>query len=405
MSWQNKIENIKFQITTGDGKVFRPLWKTAGKTKEFNTSIYDFINVEGSLVDRKKPKSSKHSLKFYFQGENNIEDAAEFDESASDNRAWVIVHPFYGSLRGQPLNIDYNEDALNVTEVTVDFWESINADYPDSAISVKDSVFSKKASVLKASSVVFAADVKPESSDIAKIKESNILTAASFNPIIDDDNNADYLNAASKSLSSADNLLNDPLSSIEAAQNILDLPSTFFSSIKSKSLAFKDAYYKLKLVTDTVTDKLFFEAQAAACIASLCNASVNPLEGDYVLRTEIEEIVTDVLEIYSDYLATVDENQVQIYNTELAYLPNVNIQIELYGLVAFTTGNLYNFAFEAKQLRTVYTPKPTNVILLAHRYLGLDVADENLADFIKINNIKLKELFVIKKGRKIQYFV
>lgn len=404
MSWQNKIDNIKFSITTGDSKIFTPLWRTSGKSKEFNTSIYDFINVEGSLVERKKGKSAKHTLVFYFQGENNIEDTLEFDKSASDSRAWVVTHPFYGVLRGQPLNIAYNEDSLNVTEVTVDFWESINADYPDSEVSVKDLVLSKKNKVLSVASAVFASDIVPVTSDISKLKFSNQISAASFNSIIDNENNTDYSNAVSKSISSADNLLSNPLTAIESSHAILDLPASFEISINKKTASFKAAFLALVDKINSVTDKLFFESQAGALIASLCNAVVNPLDTDYILRTDVEDVVVEVLELYSLYLSTIDLHQVQIYDVSDAYIPNINIQIELNNLVSFTTGNLYNFAFNSKQLRTIYTSKNTNVILLTHRYMGL-ASDENLNNFIALNNIKLKELFIIKKGREIKYFV
>jgi hypothetical protein len=405
MSWQNKIENIDFEITTGDGKTFRPLWKTTGKTREFNTAIFDFINVEGSLVERKKGRSAAHTLVFYFQGENNIEDTAEFDASASDSRAWKVTHPFYGPITGQPLNIDYNEDSLNVTVVTVDFWETINADFPDSRISVRDNVEAKKVLVLESSSIAFTSDVTPESEDISKIKDSNALVAASFGPIITDENSAEFSNATAKSLTAADSFLADPGAAIRSAQAVFDIPATFASNISSKVSAFLSAYAQLKLQIETVSDKLFFEAQGAACISSLCNAAVNPSAEDYVIRTEIESVVEDVLEVYNDYTATLDAGQVEIYNVSENYTPNVNTQTDLYNLVAFTIGNLYNFAFEAKQLRTVYTSKNTNVILLAHRYLGPSEDDSNLATFIEINNIRLKELIVIKKGRKINYFV
>jgi len=62
MSWKSKLDNIKFSIKTGDGKEYFPLWKSTEKTKEYNTSSYDFIDVEKSLVERKKPKSSKYPL-------------------------------------------------------------------------------------------------------------------------------------------------------------------------------------------------------------------------------------------------------------------------------------------------------------------------------------------------------
>jgi len=106
MSWQDKLQNIQFSIKTGDGKEWFPLFKTGEKSKEFNTSIYDFIDVPKSLVERKQPKSSKYPLTFWFDGENHIETAEEFERSANDNRYWTITHPYYGTIKGQPLSIN-----------------------------------------------------------------------------------------------------------------------------------------------------------------------------------------------------------------------------------------------------------------------------------------------------------
>lgn len=403
MSWQDKINNIEFSIITGDGKIYRPLWKTQGKSKEFNTAVYDFINVEGSLVERKKGKSNKHDLVFWFQGENNVSDAAEFNESALDNRPWIVSHPFYGTLKGQPLNVNYNEQFLGVTEVSVDFWESIVADYPDSGVSVQDSVLAKKNSVLAISASVFSADISPVSADISTLKTSNEIVSASFEGLIDNVNNTDYSNAVAKSILAADDLLTNAQTAIESAHSVLDLPSVFESAISAKISAYESAYESLKEGVESVAEKLFFESQGAALVASLSNALVNPIDSDYVLRTEIESAVEALSVIYSSYLSVMDSNQIDIYDIDNSYIPNVNIQVELMNLVAFTTANLYNFAFDAKQLRTIYTKKNTNVILLTHQYMGL-ASEENLTKFIALNKIRLKELFTIKKGREIKYF-
>ena len=66
MSWKDKIENGVFKITTGDGKVYKPLWKPGESSKEYNTTAHNFINLEGTLVDRKKPQSSKYPLTLWF---------------------------------------------------------------------------------------------------------------------------------------------------------------------------------------------------------------------------------------------------------------------------------------------------------------------------------------------------
>jgi len=405
MSWQDRIDNIQFTIVTGDGKEYKPLWKTQGKSKEYNASIYDFIGVSGSFVDRKRPKSAKHTLTFVFQGENHVDISAEFETSADDPRSWSVTHPYYGVLVGQPLSITFNEDALNVTLITVEFWESSISDLPLERVSVRDRTEAKTVSVLSSSSAVYASDIEPSSSAITKIKDSNTLTESAIKPILTDESAAEFSNAVSKSLSSADNLLNAPSDAISDAQKLFSLPSTFAIPVIDRVNALRAGFDQLKLVIETVSDKLFFEAQAAACISGICSAVVNPLEEDYVIRTEVEEMVSILSEVYNEYVTILDDNQVQIYDVQNTFIPNIETQQQLFSLVAFTSSNLFNLAFDAKQLRIVYTTKTTNVILLSHRYLGVDKIDGKLDNFIELNNIKLDELFSIKKGREIKYFV
>jgi len=92
------------------------------------------------------------------------------------------------------------------------------------------------------------------------------------------------------------------------------------------------------------------------------------------------------------------------YDIDNNYQPNPIVQSELHDLVMFTIANLFDLAFDAQQERVVYLPKDSNLVLLTHKYMGL-ANDENMQRFREINNIKLKELFRIKKGRKIKYYV
>ena len=140
MSWKDRLDNIDFTITTGDGKVFKPLWKSGEKSKDFNITKYDFIDVDGSLIDRKRPQSNAYPLVFWFQGDDNIEQSNAFEASADDNRLWTVIHPFYGTIKGQPTNLKRDDNNYNVTKVTVDFWQSIDGDFPVDEISIKDEV-------------------------------------------------------------------------------------------------------------------------------------------------------------------------------------------------------------------------------------------------------------------------
>lgn len=405
MSWQNKLENIQFTIKTGDGKEWFPLWKSGEKSKEFNTSIYDFIDVPKSLVERKQPKSSKYPLTFWFDGENHVDVAEEFERSAEDKRYWTITHPYYGTIKGQPLSISRNDNNLNITEISVDFWESIVFDYPKSNLSIQDNTLVKKNEILNSSATSYSGRKVQEVADIQKNKEANLQVAKAFNNLQTDETYSNYQNALSQAQKANDNLLNDSFDAIFKSEQLLNLPSTYEKKVIDKINGYISAYNGIKRVLNSVSDKLFFESIGASVLSCYCNASVNYQFGvDYTVATEVEQVASNLISVYEDYLQTLDNASTSNYEIETNYQPNATVQTQLNDLVLYTLANLYNLAFEAQQERIVYTTKETNIVLLTHRYLGL-ASDENIETFRQINNIKLKELFRIKKERKIKYYV
>lgn len=405
MSWQDKLQNIQFSIKTGDGKEWFPLFKTGEKSKEFNTSIYDFIDVPKSLVERKQPKSSKYPLTFWFDGENHVETAEEFERSANDNRYWTITHPYYGTIKGQPLSITRNDINLNITEISVDFWESIVFDFPKSNLSIQDNTLVKNESVLDSCAVSYSGRKVQSTEDIQKNKDATLLIAKSFEKLQGDDTFSEYQNAVSTALKANDKLLTDSFDAILKTQVLINLPSQYERTVKEKISAYKSVFSSLSTILNTVADKLFYESMGASSISCYCNAAVNYEFGvDYVTASEVESVASDLIQIYDSYFQLLDSASTSNYVVEIGYQPNPIVQTQLNDLVMYTLANLYNLAFEAQQERIVYVEKDTNIVLLTHRYLGL-ASDENIETFRQINDIKLKELFKIKKGRKIKYYV
>ena len=402
MSWKDKIENGIFKITTGDGKSYTPLWKQGDSSKDYNTAAFNFINLEGTLIDRKKPQSSKYPLTFWFQGEDNIEQAEAFLKSADDPRAWEVAHPLYGTINGQPLGIERNDVDMNVTKISVDFWESITVDYPDDEISVRDRIQSKALNV-QALGIKSYSNFQPETADIGTIKLVAAQTQGLFSKIAGM-NKVEYQNAYNEALNSADNLISKQAVAISKQQTLFALPSTFENSVARKLKAYNAALVLIPGLITSKNDKYLYETQGSTAIAGACQCAVTPLEGDYITRTQIEAAVDTIVEIYNEYLVNLDANHVSQYSIEKAWNPNAILQAQLNDLVIDAIGNLQVLAFEAKQERIIYTEKDTNLILLVHRYIGLDPEDKNLDNFRKINSIKNDELFLVPKGRKIKYF-
>lgn len=400
MSWKETIENKQFKITTGDGREWQPQWLLGESSIEYNTTAYNFINLKGTLVDRKKPNSRKVPLSVWFQGDDNITQTDNFLKSAEDPRPWEVVHPILGTITGQPISITRNDGSLNATELKIDFWETIVVDYPDNEISVRDRISAKSIDVRAAGISSYTA--VPTSADVLKLKAATEQVKGPFLNLAGDKKIA-YENAASASLKSADNLVSDKRTALRNQQELFTIPVDFEAGINSKVNAFKRAFRNLDSI-NSKNDKFFYESQGATALASLCECVVTVNEGEYPSRRNIEEVVTLIVELYGEYILTMDNALVDIYDVDNAWNPDANLQTELNDLVLDTISNLQAMAFEAKQERVIYLEKDSNLILLTHRYLGLDDNDENMETLRQLNNIKNHEVLLIRKGREIKFY-
>jgi len=404
MAWKERLENIKFTIKTGDGAVYYPLWRDSAKSTKLNFAKYDFINVRGSFIDRKESESGSFPLNFYFTGDDNLDQAKAFENSAKDKRLWTITHPFYGTLSGHPTNIERNDNSFGNTEINVLFWESIADDYPEDSDSIPDEVEDRVVRLNSLGIQNYVSKAQPQTGDINDLKSSIEISAARFEP--DKFSFNDYRALKNKALGDLNLLIQETLVAISTAQLVLSEPANFERNIRNKIDSVKSAYDEVKstINQENRQSKYYFESQAATLIANLAKSSVNPLLDDYILRSDIESVNSELFGLYNDYLATIDANQIPLENINDEYSPDIDLQSALIDLVTYTSQSLFVLSFDARQERSVILEKDSNLIVLTHRFLGL-ASDENLEIFKRINKIGLSEIYRIKKGRLITYYI
>ena len=151
-------------------------------------------------------------------------------------------------------------------------------------------------------------------------------------------------------------------------------------------------------------NKAYFEANGAAVLMACTNALVNPIDGDYVTRTDVLNASNLLSALYADYLQVLDNAYVPITDNSNSFSASGETQALLQQTIISTIANLADLALNAKQERTVILMKDSNLILLTHKYMGLDANDLNMETFRQINNIKNGRLFNVKKGTKIKYY-
>ena len=404
MAWKDNLENIKFTIKTGDGSVYYPLWRDSTKSTKLNFAKYDFINVKGSFIDRKESESGSFPLNFYFTGDDNLDQAKAFENSAKDKRLWTVTHPFYGTLSGHPTNIERNDNSFGNTEINVLFWESIADDYPQDTDSIPDEVNERVNQINSIGIQNYVSKAKPQTGDINDLKSSIEISAARFEP--DSINFNEYTALKNKSLGNLNLLVQETEVAISSAQLVLSEPANFERNIRSKIDSIKEAYAEIKntINPENRQSKYYFESQSATLLGNFAKSAVNPLPDDYIVRSDIESVNSELLFLYNDYLITIDGNQVPIENTSDEYSPDIGLQSALIDLIAYTGQALFIISFDARQERSIILDKDSNLIVLTHRFLGL-ASDENLQTFKRINKIGLSETYRIKKGRLITYYI
>jgi hypothetical protein len=407
LTWIDRVENTIFTIRTGDGREYTPMLPIGYETqKDFHTAQFDYINLPGAEIARKKVGPRNFPLVFIFTGEDNIDIADAFDTSANDNRAWVIRHPVYGDITGQPINIRRNT-TLNATQFNVDFWETIITKGPVATLSPQETVDGLFKEYTAISSIEYEARVELKPADLGLIKNNAELINETVKKRLDEIDYAAYQQQSMQMFTDIDNILNDPIAAIQSIHQVIMAPSRFAIGIDTRINLIIDIYNAIDLMltkNPTVNNKAYFETAAGVAVLSFANTLLIPFASDYITRDAVITASNNLAGIYNNYQNVLNNAYIPISNVGTAYSPGPQTQATLQTIVLTVLRALQTIAFNAKVERIIMLERDTQLIPLVHKYMGLDNLDANIEIFRTINNIKNKSLFIIQKGTEITYF-
>lgn len=406
MSWLDRIQR-QLIITCGEGSQFTPEWLRATKQKEYNVTEFTFPNISGSLVSRKEPKGVKYGLEIYFQGENNIEEAKAFSTAADDKRPWTISHPYYDNIIVQPLNLNIDNVQHNVTKITTTVVETITDENPKTAPNPVDAIQGQKSEVDEIAATAYAVNVTPDAQDINQMQANNQQFFDAGEKIIENGEDFEaYFNAFNTANAAIINATQEPLEAIQSLQAVINQPALFQTGIRNRVNTIVTQLDNLATSIINVTQrslKILFENNGTGLVSALANALIT--EAEYTSRSEVFEFIGILNDQYDSFLLNLDSIQSENANGPNDYVPDYDTQFALNQLVNLTTSQLFGIAINARQERSIVLEDDSNIVNLTHRFFGLDVLDENITEFININQIGLNEYLQIKKGRTITYFV
>ena len=409
MSWQEKLKS-KMQITTGDGKLYDVLYRleSVKGSFDFNISEFHFPEVSGTKIDRRLRKGTRYPLEFYFQGDNHIDQWNEFNASCSDLRAWQVLHPFYGLITCHPLSIGFDSSGIGNTKVEVTVVESLLNAGPRTVLRPGENA-SAIITKSREKNNAFSAQIIPTVSD-TQIMKSNVENVYNSGAAVvtDDTIAGEYFNLYNKAISNINNALNDVTTGFAIVQDFFNYPALFAQSVKNRLQILKDQALKLSDILDNLNspnEKKIFESQKGAIVSAIIETVITPLSGDYLNAVDVFNVVEQVTTLYNQFIDELQALQTENGYTTDSYLPDPEFIEALNFSVNYAVSNLFEIALTAKQERVIYLEDDSNLIILAHRFYGLTATDSTIQCFADTNNIGLNEVFQIKKGRKLVYYV
>ena len=413
MSWLDNIET-PLRIRTGDGKEFTPEWVNAQKVTSYNLAQFEFPNVEGTLVKRNQPKGNKYNLEIFFQGDDHLVTARDFEVAARDPRFWTIVHPYYGEIKVHPVELVFDNSGHNVTKITGQVLETIVDVFPQGSVSQEDQITQEKAEIDEQGSQNYANDnPSPDSKDVGLMSETvDDQDKRTSRTITDSVQAADFRNNVNQANRAINNATNDPLTAIRAIDAVLNYPAQVQGNLTTRITNLTDALAGLigkignSPQTLPASQKRFHEKAISSNVTSLAQATANTGEGGGVTsRSQGLGITQQIIENYNALVVALDSMQTTQGGKVDSYIPNQNNLLRTQDLVNFVVAQFFNITLTAKQEHRFIVEAETTPLILAHQFYGLDEADENLDFFIETNNIGLNEMLLIKKGRVVSYFI
>lgn len=412
MAWTDNLEN-GLQITTGDKRTWTPLIRIDSFTSSFdyNVAEFEFPEVQGTKVDRRLRKGVRYPMELYFVGENCIETGKAFVESSNNTKFWEVIHPIFGQFKGHPITIEMDASALNVFVVKTTVVETILEEGAKTLFAPGENVVyvlkkAKETSTETFTNAITAFEVK----DVQQMSTTvETLYNETASGITDQDTFNNYTNIYNTAQTKINTALNDVNFGVSFVQEFINLPAQFATGLKSKLVLFKNQLLALADAIDALNpsynQKNIYEFNAGSLVGTIIESLATPQEGDYESAVDVFFIIEQAIESWNSYIDTLQGLQDSNGYTTGSYLPNAEFLEALSYSFNYTIANLFEIAITAQQERSIILEDDSNIILLTHRFYGLDQEDENLKKFIKTNNIGSTETLEVKKGRRIVYYV
>ena len=429
MSYEDRI--VELTYTSPSGKVFTGTFEDVSKVISKKTTAFTFPDVPGTYVQDQGKNGRRYPLRWIFWGEDYDRIAEEFDNALEEEGPGILQHPLYGTFDVVPFGDITRNDSLvtaaNQAVYEITFYETIKIIFPISELSAENAMveifddfsglaaenYDKSLNIESAQEITSFID--SAKAGLRKIKKAMAKVAAATAEIERAFN--DVADIADQTITT---LVGGPTLIASQIIALTRLPSQTASNIQAKL----DAYNNLlgSLISgpenqfepglDSQSGNAFSNNNliASATVLSAIEATISQ-STLFPTRSSAIDAIDALDTLFTNYLDWADTNREALVQGVPATIePGTNELIDtgeayqqLNNVFSISQGRLTQIVFTALLERTVILDRDRTFIdFCAEYYQELD----NKYDFvIQTCGLTGIELFELKKGRKMVYYV
>ncbi len=217
-----------------------------------------------------------------------------------------------------------------------------------------------------------------------------------------------YFNLFNSANSAINTAVASPLLAMRTLISAINAPALFAVNATQRVNLLNNQFNLLHKTLGTLVSpgsKQVYQNLAGSLISSMVLASAFPLETDSVSSAISLSLIGVISSAFRIFMADLDSLSTLTGGSPLSFIPDATSIIALSELISLGVSSLLIIALSAKQERSIITESDTNIILLTHRFYGLDNNDNNINELLINNSLGLNSLLQIRKGTKIIYYI
>jgi hypothetical protein len=412
-------ENI--QLTSPDGAVFTPRWTGNPRSQSKKIGIFNFPNVNGSIVQDLGTTGTTYAFTLYFEGPNNDLESDAFMAALRERGVWEVIHPVHGLKKLQPVSFTENTDPVksgNVTQFDTEWIEPLELAALPSASELQASIAAQIETVNEvAAEQLEQSTFQKIAAEIAAFRDAvnNVVSAVEDNLQALSNFAADIAAEIEAIKRDIDNVLSvvplDVISLAGQIQELIQLPARAIDDIQTRLDTYENFAEDLGLISPDTTGRDSYNrvaVQECALTAVFCAVADISSTGSLTSRSQAVQVIEANQKLFSDAIDVLDSTQELFEGQPIdrQYFSQSQSYSDSGKLVSQTVAYLLRSLFDLKTEKRFTLDRNRNPVMVTiEEYGSLGEGDINLDLFLESNQIEGNEHLIMPKGRELVVYV